>query len=136
MLELLGAANLKPTKEHVAILVGPNGSGKSNFLRALAEQVRPYRNLAVISNTAYDRFSGMRGIKRISASRSGRSPKGVIKLAVAESVDQPDSRFYNTGAILDYCGYQPRFGFRVQGIHKQKLARFADIPQMDHADLE
>jgi len=50
----------------------------------------------------------------MSASRSG-SPKAVIKRAVARTIDEPDSRFYQIGAILDYCGYRSRFGFKVEG---------------------
>ncbi|RVH05166.1 AAA family ATPase [Sinorhizobium meliloti] len=112
-LQRLGLANRWPTSEKVAILVGPNGSGKSRFLRELAVQVRGDRDIAIISNTAHDRFRGLRGLKRISAGGSSRSPKNIVKRAVGKTIDQPDSRYYQIGAILDYCGYQPRFGFIV-----------------------
>ncbi len=115
MLELLGLDRWASRgREQVAILVGPNGAGKSNFLKGLALDVRYSRNLAVICNTAYDRFSGMRGVKRISASRAGRSPKGVVKLAIADTLDSEDSRFYRIAKILDYCGYRGRIGFKVE----------------------
>jgi energy-coupling factor transporter ATP-binding protein EcfA2 len=110
-LQRLGLANQWPSAEKVAILVGPNGSGKSRFLRELALQIRGDRDLAIISNTAHDRFSGLRGLNRISAGRGNRSPKSIIKRAIGRTIDQPDSRFYQIGAILDYCGYRPRFGF-------------------------
>ena len=112
-LQRLGLADQWHTAETVAILVGPNGSGKSRFLRELALQIRGDRDLAIISNTAHDRFSGLRGLKRISAGRGSRSPKIIIKRAIGKTIDQPDSRFYQIGAILDYCGYRPRFGFIV-----------------------
>lgn len=115
MLDLLGISNHPDGREHVAILVGPNGSGKSNFLKELALEHRHGRHLLVISNTAHDRFANMRGMKRLSASRARQSPKAVIKNAVALSLDEPDSRFYQIGAILEHCGYQPKFGFRVRG---------------------
>lgn len=118
MLELLGYRRFGSGREQVAILVGPNGAGKSNFLRGVAEDLRHDRNLLVACNTAYDRFSGMRGIKRISASRAGRSPKGVVKLAVAHTLGQDDGRFYQIEKILDYCGYRPRIGFRIDGARK------------------
>ncbi|RCK42025.1 hypothetical protein TH25_23235 [Thalassospira profundimaris] len=101
-------------REQVAILVGPNGAGKSNFLRELASNLRQSRNLAVICNTAYDRFLGMRGIKRISAGRTERSPKSVVKFAVADTLDDDDSRFYQIAKVLDYCGYRDRIGFKVK----------------------
>lgn len=101
-------------REQVAILVGPNGAGKSNFLRGLAIDLRYSRNLAVICNTAYDRFAGMRGIKRISASRAARSPKAVVKNAVAHTLDDDDSRFYQISKILEHCGYRGRIGFKVE----------------------
>lgn len=135
-LESLGLEDAAPKQEKVAILVGPNGSGKSNFLKALAVEIRSYRNLAVISNTAYDRFSGMRGFKRLSASRSGQSPKGVIKRAVAQTIDEPDSRFYQAGAILDYCGYQPRFGFRVARSHNLPFGRYPDRTAFGFRDFD
>lgn len=101
--------------DKVVILVGPNGSGKSFYLRDIAEEVRGgRRELALISNTPFDRFSNMRGIKRVSASRSSRSPKSVIKRVVADTIDEPNSRFYQIGATLEYCGYEPRLGFKFQ----------------------
>ncbi|WP_085026143.1 ATP-binding protein [Ensifer aridi] len=112
-LQRLGLSNHSGTSENVAILVGPNGSGKSRFLRELALEARSERDVAIISNTAHDRFSGLRGFKRISAGRGGRSPKSIIKRAIGKTIDQPDSRFYQIGAILEYCGYRPRFGFLV-----------------------
>ncbi len=112
-LEALGLSEFYPSQESVAILVGPNGSGKSNFLRDIALEIRGRRNVVILSNTAYDRFSGMRGVKRLSASQAGRSPRKVILQSVATTIDEPDSRFYQISGILEYCGYQPRFGFRV-----------------------
>jgi predicted ATPase len=115
MLELLGLNRWgSGGREQVTILVGPNGAGKSKFLRGLASDLRYSRNLVVICNTAYDRFSGMRGIKRISASRAGRSPKTVVKLAIADTLDHDDGRFYRIAKILEYCGYRGRIGFKVE----------------------
>ncbi len=114
MIELLGLDRWHSRgREQVAILVGPNGAGKSNFLRGIASDLRHWRNLAVICNTAYDRFAGMRGVKRITASRAGRSPKTVVKLAVSVTLDYEDSRFYQIAKILDHCGYSGRIGFKV-----------------------
>lgn len=100
--------------EKVAILVGPNGAGKSTFLRKLAAELRFSRNLAVISNTSNDRFSGMRGVKRISAGRSSHSPNTIVKRAIAETLDGDDSRFYQISKILEHCGYRGRIGFKIQ----------------------
>lgn len=112
-LQRLGLADNGLVTEKVAILVGPNGSGKSRFLRELAIQIRGDRDLAIISNTAHDRFSGMRGLKRISAGRGSRSPKSIVKRAIGRTIDQSDSRFCQIGAILEYCGYRPRLGFLI-----------------------
>ncbi len=97
----LGLADRWPATEGVAILVGPNGSGKSRFLRELAIQIRGDRDIAIISNTAHDRFSGLRGFKRISAGRGSTSPKSIVKRAIGRTIDQSDSRFFQIGAILD-----------------------------------
>lgn len=103
-----------PKGEAVAILVGPNGAGKSNLLRKIALQYRYGRNIAIICNTAYDRFTGLSGIDRISAGRSGQSPKSIIKRAVGLTLGEDGRRFYQVNTILEYCGYQPRFGFRIR----------------------
>lgn len=69
----------------------------------------------------------MRGIKRISASRSGRSPKSTIKEAIGKALGAEDSRFYQVSKILDYCGYKHRIAFRIEPgpwikeINKQEL---------------
>jgi predicted ATPase len=127
--------NLPKGQERVAILVGPNGSGKSNLLKAIASEVRHYRNVVVISNTGYDRFAGMRGFDRLSAGRSGRSPKSIVKAAVARTIDAPSSLFYQMGAILQYCGYRPRFGFRMHLGRKQYFWQSRSIYQ-DPEDLQ
>lgn len=112
-LQQLGLADRWSSTEKVAILVGPNGSGKSRFLRELVLQLRGERSLAIISNTAHDRFSGLRGLNRIAAGKGSYSPKNIVKRALGRTMDRPDSRFYQIGSILEYCGYRPRFGFLV-----------------------
>jgi energy-coupling factor transporter ATP-binding protein EcfA2/exonuclease VII small subunit len=101
-------------------LVGPNGAGKSSFLRRLALELRKSRNLAIICNTTHDRFSGIRGIKRISASRWGHSAKTVVKQAIADTLDREDSRFYQIVKILEHCGYRGRIGFKIKMKSKHK----------------
>lgn len=99
--------------ESVAILVGPNGSGKSTFLRTLAETYR-HENVIAVSNTPHDRFARMRGIRRISAGRPDHTPPNIVKRALARSLGADDSTFHQISAIMDYCGYAPRFGFRIE----------------------
>lgn len=99
--------------DSVAILVGPNGCGKSTFLRALAES-HSSQNLIVVSNTPHDRFARMRGVRRISAGRPDHAPPNLVKRAVAHSLDADDSSFYQISAIMNYCGYASRFGFRIE----------------------
>lgn len=100
--------------EQVAILVGPNGAGKSNFLLKLAERNRYLHEVAVICNTAYDRFAGLRGVQRISAGKGFHSPMSIIKRCVLATMDTSDSRYFQIGSILEYCGYAPRFGFKIR----------------------
>lgn len=100
-------------EESVAILVGPNGSGKSTFLRSLAESYR-HENVIAVSNTPHDRFARMRGIRRISAGRPDHTPPNIVKRALARSLDADDSSFHQISAIMDYCGYAPRFGFLIK----------------------
>lgn len=108
---------LLPGKEGVAILVGPNGSGKSNFLKTIATSTNP-RDLTVVSNTARDRFAGIRNLRRISAFNS---PRSVIKQAIAASLRESSASFYEAGAALNYCGYHPRFGFSAVNTGRQVL---------------
>lgn len=100
--------------EEVAILVGPNGAGKSTLLRDLAERNRGYQEVAVICNTAFDRFRGMKGVRRLSAGRGYQSPVTVIKRAVLVSLGSYDSRSFQMGSVLEDCHYAPGFAFIVQ----------------------
>ncbi|WP_312414309.1 ATP-binding protein [Shinella sp.] len=131
-LEKLG---LSHGEERVAILVGPNGSGKSNLLKSIANEARQYRDVVVVSNTTHDRFAGMRGIDRLSAGRGGQSPKSIIKTSVARTIDDGSSLFYQIGSILEYCGYAPRFGFRVYPRWLRPLGQEKDLPA-DSAELQ
>ncbi|WP_246673903.1 CobW-like GTP-binding protein [Mesorhizobium sp. B2-7-3] len=99
--------------EAVSILVGPNGSGKSSVLLDIATRYRSGRNVAVVCNTPHDRFTGLRGVKRISVGRSDQSPKNVVKKAVADTLNETGSAFFQISAILDHCGYEARFGFEI-----------------------
>lgn len=114
MLGELGIAEISPRGERVAILVGPNGSGKSRYLRELVKHYRYHRDIAIVCNTAYDRFANMRGVERISSSHSGQAPKQIIKRVVSRTLDADDSRFHQIAAVMGECGYQPRFGFRLE----------------------
>ncbi|MER8632724.1 ATP-binding protein [Mesorhizobium opportunistum] len=122
----LDQLGLKPGKEGVAILVGPNGSGKSNFLKTIATSTNP-TGLSVVSNTARDRFAGVRNLRRISAFNS---PRSVIKQAIAVSLRESSARFYEAGAVLAYCGYHPRFGFSAIKTRREVLD-FGGVPSSD-----
>lgn len=113
MLNKLGLDNYQTARESVSILVGPNGSGKSSFLRDLALDHRNDRNIVIVCNTPHDRFAGLRGALRISVGKTAGSPRVVVKNAVAKSLAGSGSEFYQISSILEYCGYQGRFGFRI-----------------------
>lgn len=98
--------------ETVTVLVGPNGSGKSTLLLDIARRYRLRRNITIVCNTPHDRFAGLRGAKRISVGSSHHSPKRVVKGAVVSALNG-SSEFYQISAILEHCGYYPRFGFRI-----------------------
>lgn len=110
-LQRLGLADNGLVTEKVAILVGPNGSEKSRFLRELAIQIRGDRDLAIISNTAHDRFSGMRGLKRISAGRGSRSPKSIVKRAIGGPSTNLTHYFTRSARSLNTAGIGHGWGF-------------------------
>ncbi|WP_262514632.1 AAA family ATPase [Agrobacterium tumefaciens] len=116
----------------VAILVGPNGSGKSIHLHKIALEYRYRRSVNVLSTTIYDRFAGMRGVNRFSAGRGGQSPKGIIKAAIAKTLDRESSEFYQINSILEYCGYAPRFGFKLDGHRPDTFEKL----QLNDGDLD
>lgn len=113
MLNSLGLDKPTVGRESVSILVGPNGSGKSSFLRRLVARHRDDRNISIVCNTPHDRFVGLRGVRRISVGKVGGSPKVVVKRAVAESLAGSGAGFYHVSSILEYCGYEARFGFSI-----------------------
>lgn len=110
----LGLAFHPPSPGSVSILVGPNGSGKSSFMRTLADHHRDGRNIVIVCNTPHDRFSGLRGVRRISVGKAADSPKAVVKRAVAQSLAGTGVKFYHLISILEYCGYRSRLGFSIQ----------------------
>lgn len=116
-----GIRDLIGSKESVSILVGPNGSGKSSLLLDLARHSRDSRDITIICNTPHDRFTGLRNVKRISAGRPGQSPPQIVKRAVADSLRDTGSTFYQISAILDHCGYEARFGFEIEVSKKPKV---------------
>ncbi|MBM1169924.1 AAA family ATPase [Microvirga arabica] len=124
LLRNLGFNEANAEDEAVAILVGPNGSGKSNHLRKIAIEYHSHRDVTVISNTTYDRFLGIRGINRHSSGRTGQSPKATIKRAVAATLDREGSEFYQISATLEFCGYLPRIGFRIERSQAMREASF------------
>lgn len=113
MLDLRGFDTPSP-EGRVVILVGPNGSGKSRYLRKLALSARKSRSVAIICNTFHDRFSGLRGVPRLSPIRGGSSADDVVKEAITLALSSTDSRFYQISTVLEMCGYFPRFGFRIK----------------------
>ena len=111
-------------RDGVAILVGPNGAGKSRALREIALEYGKKRDLVVVSNVAHDRFKGMRLARRLSFGRGGDSAKSIIKYALGLALDADDSSLFQARAVLDYCGYGERIGFRptVTGRMMHRLA--------------
>ncbi|SFO33215.1 AAA domain-containing protein, putative AbiEii toxin, Type IV TA system [Sphingomonas sp. OK281] len=114
MMFLVKPEMLLPEGESVSILVGPNGSGKSSYLRDIATMHRYDRSVTVVCNTPHDRFEGVKRVKRMSLGRLNGSPKAVVKDAIAQSLDADNSQFHFISAILEQCGYTPRFGFRLK----------------------
>lgn len=116
-----GIKNLIGSGEAVSILVGPNGCGKSSLLLDLAKHSRAARNVTIICNTPHDRFTGLRNVKRITAGRSDQSPPKVVKRAVADSLSETGSTYYQIGAFLDHCGYSARFGFSIELVKNPEI---------------
>lgn len=110
-------------RDRIAILVGPNGSGKSNYLRKIATSYRTWRNVAVVSNTAFDRFKNLQNITRFTAGRGGKSVNKIVKETVLASLEDGGGGFFKASSVLEFSGYQPKFGFNV-GVDKEALARF------------
>jgi len=100
----------------VVILVGPNGSGKSRFLEKIGKRYQERRPVCTVSNTLSLRLNSLRRAKRFAIGRGGKSPKSVIKAALASTLDRENSAFYQIRALMEYCQYKPRFGFRMQGV--------------------
>lgn len=101
-------------RESVSILVGPNGSGKSSALLELARTQRQrHRDAFIVCNTVHDRFAGLRGVPRLSAGNSSQTPKAIVKRATAAALSTESSAFFQISSVLEYCGYDPRFGFAI-----------------------
>lgn len=129
-------------EEKVLLIVGPNGAGKSTMLRKLAMQYKNQRPIAIVCNTAYDRFVNLRGVKRLSASRSFGAPRTVVKAAVAKALASDGSSFFQISTVLEFCGYRPRFGiqlvqtwrdeWKAEQLNREYIATERD-PELQHA---
>lgn len=111
----------------VALLVGPNGAGKSFYMLDLAKENRSSRQVTVISNTPYGRLNSLRNVNKFPGDRIGTAPGTIIKKAIAKALDRENSEFYQLSSILDYCHYQPRFGFRLKGVDSGSITRFESL---------
>lgn len=126
MLRQLGLNEAIADDDAVIILVGPNGSGKSRFLEQIGKHYQARRPVCVVSNTLSLRLNSLRKAKRYAIGRIGKSPKSVIKAALARTLDREDSAFYQIRALMEYCQYKPRFGFRKQGFRPEALNDFIE----------
>lgn len=126
MLRQLGFNEAIADDDAVAILVGPNGSGKSRFLEKIGKYYQDRRPVCVVSNTLSLRLNSLRNAKRFAVGRIGKSPKSVIKAALGSTLDRDNSAFYQIRALMEYCQYKPRFGFRKQGFHPEALDDFIE----------
>lgn len=126
MLRQLGFNEGIADDDAVAILVGPNGSGKSRFLEKVGKQYQDRRPVCAVSNTLSLRLNSLRKAKRFSVGRIGKSPKSVIKAALASTLDRDNSAFYQIRALMEYCQYIPRFGFSKQGFRPAALNDFIE----------
>ncbi len=123
MLELLDEI---PHGLSVSIIVGENGSGKSTLLRSVAEQLRNHRDVYAISNTVYDKFSGMQGITRISANGGRNLPAKMLKDAIRSASEVGIVRLRTIANTLRYCGYSEQIGLRPRlGSMHAHLSNFA-----------
>lgn len=127
MLRDIGFDEAIADDDAVAIIVGPNGAGKSFYLLDIVKKYRGKRSVTILSNTPYGRLNGLRGINKFAVGRFGASPKKVIKEAVLEALKREDSAFYHISSILEYCGYYPRFGFRLEGFNLRNIQLVKDL---------
>lgn len=126
MLRQLGFNETIADDDAVAILVGPNGSGKSRFLEKIGKHYQDRRPVCVVSNTLSLRLNSLRTAKRFAVGRIGKSPKSVIKAALARTLDNDNSTFYQIRALMEYCQYEPRFGFGKRGFRPEALNDFIE----------
>ncbi len=130
----------EPSRLNVALIVGENGTGKSRLLRELAMTYRDQgRPVITVCNTPYDRFSSIRGLAKISASRGRKLPAEVIKRTVISALEDGPTKFQSIGKTLDYCGYRPGFGLVVRGyagMDDRRLEECATSLKISDHDIE
>ncbi|TAW62310.1 AAA family ATPase [Rhizobium ruizarguesonis] len=97
----------------MAILVGENGAGKSRLLKDIAVYERGQRRVYAVANTVFDRFFGVRGIKRISVSSGRNLPQRLLKKAIVLASRDSLVRLRMLGETVRYCGYRPEVGMQI-----------------------
>jgi ABC-type cobalamin/Fe3+-siderophores transport system ATPase subunit len=107
-----------------SVLVGENGAGKSRALRELAKRfICSGRQVVAISNTPYDRFANIRGLKKVTYRSNAPSvPERLIKSTLVEAWDRSPVALKNISETLGYLNLRPRVGLRITG-KKPRIVR-------------
>ena len=108
--------NISPGK--VAIIIGENGSGKSTRLNLLSrEYLSEDKDVIAIANSIHDKFRSKSKRFKLLGHRSGRKISlKIVKKAFQNISNEDLLKAKRIGRILDYVGYSPEVGFRVEFI--------------------
>lgn len=120
---------LEHLENDVSILIGENGSGKSTLLNKLSGFFLAHNeNVVAIANSIHDKFN--RGHKNfhILSDRSGRrQSRSTIKNALQNIDENSIQRLRNISRALDYVGFSPQIGFRVDRLSSNYIEQVANI---------
>jgi hypothetical protein len=79
----------------------------------------------IVCNTPFDRFTGLRGARRLSARTGATAPASVLKEALVEAYSIRTGMRGRIRSILAYCGYDWHVEIRPKGVDENRL-RFVE----------
>lgn len=110
----------------VNILIGENGSGKSTLLAEISEYFLSNKfQVIAIANSIHDKFVNYPKLHLLRGRGGRKQIKEIIKKAFKNIHNNDPIRLKNLTRAIEYVGYSPMIGIKVNGIDVEIVDRLS-----------